>query len=120
MKKYLSVLCFFVLSLSKVATADEDVEVGTTEQPMVVSRKVAIKNLERKWPTTFWLRKAGENWVKYSLNPSQAGQFPCGEKCDFHIGVKGSPPVEVRLVQTKRYGIFWDQNIKNWVINEAN
>lgn len=119
MNKFLMLLGIIVLNATQIAVADDEKNDITTD-PMIVSGKVGIKNLERQSEAIFSMRKPGQRWEERSLGPSETQDFPCGKTCDIHIGVKGKPPVERRLTQTKRYAVFWDKKNQNWNVNEAN
>lgn len=114
MKRHMIVIGFFMFFTSTVFSQN----VGTTSQPIIVEKKVGIKNLG---PTqiAFWIRKRGEDWVKHSLNPNQIDAFACGEQCLVYVSTKGKQPIQRRLIQTKRYGIFWDRDKRLWDIGEA-
>jgi hypothetical protein len=87
---------------------------GQSHQPLIIERRVGIKNLEASTGVTFWLRKHGKEWVQYSLRPTQTRQFQCGDQCFIYLSNKGKTPIEQALRQRQIYGVFWDKYRHIW------
>ena len=109
MPRCLLALALIMLGASATVLAD-----GQSQQPIIIERRVGIKNLEASTGVTFWLRKHGREWAKYSLRPTQTRQFQCGDHCFIYLSNKGTTPIEQVLRQRHLYGVYWDKHRHIW------
>lgn len=109
MPRCLLALALAMLWASAILWAD-----GLSGHPVIIERRVGIKNLEDWTGITFWLRKHEKEWVKYSLRPTQTRQFRCGDRCFIYLSNKGKTPIEQVLQQRHLYGVYWDKHRHLW------
>jgi hypothetical protein len=106
--------CLLAVALAIVWASAAVLAESESVHPGIIERRVGIKNLEDWTGISFWLRKHGRDWVRYSLRPTQTRQFQCGDRCFIYLSNKGKTPIERVLYQRHLYGIYWDEQRRLW------